>query len=74
MGPDGYRTAIMFQTVFEVSFDPTIWSNPPLPAVGADHTVGLKAIFQIKDSPEAKRHSVWVGRIESPESRYTIFR
>jgi hypothetical protein len=60
--------------VVDVSFDPGIWRNAPMPAAGKSQTIGLRAIYESADSQEAKANRVWTGKVSSPENTYTIIR
>jgi len=60
--------------VIEVTFDPNIWQNSPLPAPGQQQTVSLRAVYESADSKEAKANKVWSGRAVSPANTYTLFR
>lgn len=60
--------------VIDVTFDPEVWENAPLPEKGKSHTVSMKAIYEIAESDHAKESKVWIGRVVSEKKEYTIWR
>jgi hypothetical protein len=60
--------------VCEVTFDPDVWENPPLPEKHKSHKVKLKAVYRITGDDQATQHGVWTGEVSSPELDYTIYR
>jgi hypothetical protein len=57
----------------DVTFDPTIWPAAPLPPRGRQRTVSLRAVFEIREDAETKKHDVWTGKVSSPDETYTLF-
>ena len=72
IGPRGYY-------VFEVSFDPQLWTNSVLLEKssglwGRDgRPCRLRAIYSIKSDPEAVKYGVWTGTIRSEERAYIVY-
>ena len=60
--------------VFEVSFAGATWQNAPLPPKGKSHKIKMKAVFEIVEDEQSKKHGVWTGKVSSPEFPYTIYR
>ena len=60
--------------VLEMSFNPKAWNPSPLPAEGKSREVKMKAVFEIPEDEDTKKHNVWTGKAESPEQTYTIYR
>jgi hypothetical protein len=60
--------------VIDVYFgDDRFWEGFPLEK-GRLKDVQMKAVFEIRDSPEAKEHKVWIGRVESESIKVTFVR
>jgi hypothetical protein len=60
--------------VREVTFDPTTWEGLPLPEAHRSRVVRIRAIYDIQQDEETKRHGIWTGRVSSPEDSYEIRR
>jgi hypothetical protein len=60
--------------VINVTLDPSTWTNSPAPDPGRQRTVSLRAIFEVSEDAEARKHQVWTGKVSSPTDRYTLFR
>ncbi|MBN1460746.1 MAG: hypothetical protein JXA57_14520 [Armatimonadetes bacterium] len=60
--------------VIDVTFDPEIWENPPLPDEGKSVTVSIRAIYEIPESDDAAKNGVWTGRVVSEKKEYAISR
>ncbi|MCI0539586.1 MAG: hypothetical protein L0Z50_30620 [Verrucomicrobiales bacterium] len=62
-------------TVLEVYFaDPDIWKDFPRPDNGSKVVVSMRAIFEIRSTPESTKHDVWTGRVVSEARRITFHR
>jgi hypothetical protein len=60
--------------VIDVTFDPEVWENPPLPEEGKSQTLSIRAIYESAECGEAKESKVWTGRAVSEKKEYTIWR
>jgi hypothetical protein len=60
--------------VSEVTFDPSIWPNAPVPEKGKSREIKMKAVFSIPADEDTKKYSIWTGAVSSPEDTYIIYR
>ena len=51
--------------IYPIQLDTTWDDRPHFPKAGSTR-VTLKAIYEVRSTPEALQQSVWVGRVESP--------
>lgn len=72
--PDWTIIAPSDHMVLDVTFDKSIWHNPPVPEPGKNRSVSLKAVFEIAEDADSKSNKVWTGKESSPEYKYTIYR
>ncbi|MBI2948754.1 MAG: hypothetical protein HYY23_14035 [Verrucomicrobia bacterium] len=60
--------------VLEVYFaDPGIWEGFPLPEEGSKVVGSMRAVFEIRSTPESAKHVVWTGRVISEARRITFY-
>lgn len=61
--------------VFEVTFDPTIWTNSLLLEKSGPHgrACRLQAIYSIASGPDALEEGAWTGTIRSEERPYLVY-
>ncbi len=58
---------------WSVTFSPDLWEGFPSDWKG-EEKITLKAIFEIKPTPQSKEMKVWTGRVESPQTPVTLVR
>ena len=59
--------------VIDVTLNPDTWENPPRPEAGKSLTVTLRALFQVAETEESKKHEVWTGKVVSEAKQYTLW-
>lgn len=59
--------------VIDVTLNPDTWENPPRPEAGKSLTVTLRAVFQVRETEESKKHEVWTGKVVSEAKQYTFW-
>ena len=59
--------------MIEVTLNPDTWDNRPRPEPGKPLTVTLRAVYEVKDTAEAKEHDVWTGKVVSEAKQYTFW-
>lgn len=57
--------------VFPIRLDNT-WEMNPEVSLGSETAITLKAIYEVKESPQSKEQHVWAGRVESKPCKLTL--
>lgn len=60
--------------VFDVTFAPPVWRDPPLPDAGQSRTLRIRAIYRIEADAATEKYRVWSGTAHSDSADYTISR
>jgi hypothetical protein len=60
--------------VFDVTFAPPVWRDPPLPAAGQSRTLRVRAIYRIEPSAATEKYRIWSGTASSGWADYTLSR
>jgi hypothetical protein len=59
------------QQVYPIQLDSS-WENRPQFAKAGTSGITLKAIYEVRATPEASQQNVWLGRIESPSYDFVL--
>lgn len=60
--------------VFDVSFEDSTWENVPVPPASRLGRVRMKAVYEVPEDEQTRKHRVWTGQAASPEEAYAIYR
>jgi len=73
-GPDALALEPGEHAVFDVSLDPAVWENSPLPNQGEIKHIKMSATYGIGPSPDAQKMDVWQGAVSSKELSFQLSR
>jgi hypothetical protein len=71
--PSWFEMAPGARMVINVDLGPLAWQNLPPSDKSGEVKIRLKAVYEIPEDRESKKHGIWTGRVASEEKVYSLY-